>query len=230
MAAALERPMSRRCARLVCLVLLAGMPAGRAADGQTQRRSGAEERASGDEKPPRRLRVDVEKHVEKVLEEEAKRGIPRFETSVEVVAKSPQVLLERFFGGLDLECGAVPGGAPSETEMRAYRHTPAPYIDLMALARALVKRFKGKGEQRYFLYRAVDKEGRVSFSLREGRLADAAFYNTPGTTFELVETFSDIDNATQAWRRLERGFPTAVATNSGWLPAPWVEAPCRPRR
>ena len=50
---------------------------------------------------PSPLTLDVEKHVDQVLAEQASKGTPRFETTIEVVGKSPQIMLERFFGGVD---------------------------------------------------------------------------------------------------------------------------------
>jgi len=170
----------------------------------------------------------VQKHVEKVLVEQEKSGPPRFETAVDVVGKSPQVMLERALRGQDLECAPSPGGVPTEVEMRAVRRTPPPYVDFLALSGVLAKKLKGKGPDRYFLYRLRRADGGVSYSLREQRVPDSSFYNTLGTTFELVETFSDRDIATKAWRRLERGFETPFPTVSASPPPPWVTTTCRP--
>src|SRR5262245_47610848 len=69
-------------------------------------------RASPSPRPsPRpRLRLDVDRHVQQVLEKHE--DLPRFETSVEVVATPPDVLMQRFLKPYDLECGPTEGGAP----------------------------------------------------------------------------------------------------------------------
>lgn len=180
----------------------------------------------------RRLVLDIDKHVEQKLAEEAKYA-PRFETSIEVVARSPQMLLERFFGGVDLECGPGGGGAPSVEEMREHRPHAPPTADLMALAMALagkvMNRVKGKPTPRYYLY-AVRRASTVNYALREDRVPDSWFYNFPGVSFELVESFPDKDSAVTAWRRMERGFGTPTAPKVDALAPQWATAPCRPRR
>lgn len=181
----------------------------------------------------RRLVLDIDKHVEQKLAEEAKYAPPRFQTSIEVVARSPQVLLERFFGGVDLECGPGGAGAPSVEEMREHRPHAPPTADLMALAMALagkvMTKVKGKQAPRYYLY-AVRRGNVVNYALREERVPDAWFYNFPGVSFELVESFADQDTAVRAWRRMERGFGTPVAPKVDALAPQWATAPCRPRR
>jgi hypothetical protein len=195
-----------------------------------QQHEPAAEKTEEKAKPrPRRLVLDIEKHVEKKLAEEP----PRFETSIEVVAKSPQMLLERFFGGVDLECGPGGGGAPSVEEMREHRPHAPPTADLMALAMALagkvMGKVKGNETPRYFLY-AVKRSNAVNYALREEKVPDAWFYNFPGVTFELVESFPDRDSAVRAWRRMERGFGTPTAPKVDALAPQWATAPCRPRR
>jgi hypothetical protein len=187
------------------------------------------------EKPqPRssRLVIDIDKHVEKKLAEEAKLAPPRFQESIEVVARSPQMLLERFFGGVDLECGPAGGGAPSVEEMRGYRPHDGLALDLGALAMALagkvMGKVKGKAEPRYYLY-AVRRSNAVNYALREERVPDSWFYNFPGVTFELVASFPNRDEAVNAWRRMERGYGTPVGPKVDLVPQ-WATSPCRPRR
>jgi hypothetical protein len=175
------------------------------------------------------LRLDVDRHVERLLADKQKGGLPRFETSIEVLGKSPQVMLDRFFHGLDLECGPASVGAPTDVEMRTVRHLPTPYIDLAALAGALAKGLKEKGPDRYFLYR-VRRAGGVSYWLREERIPAAWLFNTPGTTFELAATFPDLDSAAKGWCRMERGFETPKPTASASPPPPWMTTSCRPRK
>jgi hypothetical protein len=171
----------------------------------------------------------VDKHVEQLLADPQKSGLPRFETSIEVLGKPPQVIFERFFHGLDLECGPVSSSPPTDVEMRTVRHLPTPYLDFAALAGALTRRLKEKGPDRYFLYR-VRNAGGVSYWLREDRISDALRFNTLGASFELAATFPDLDSATKGWRRMERGFETPRPTVSASPPPPWVTIPCRARK
>ncbi len=189
---------------------------------------------AGDKRPPTpapRLKLDIDRHVEERLAEEERKGTPRFETRVEVVGKSPQVMLDRFFGGVDLECppgGAPPGGgAPTEVEMRDARWNLPPYADFLALGKFIADKLNGKGgkAERYFLYRVRGKDG-VSYLLREGRAPDTLLYGAPGTTFELVDAFPDLDSGTRAWRRLERAFPTPVGPSASPPPV-WQSTTCR---
>ena len=182
---------------------------------------------------PSPLTLDVEKHVDEVLAEEASKGAPRFETTIEVVGKSPQIMLERFFGGVDLECGPVGsvapgGGAPTVAETRAFRPHPSPSVDFAALGRAVAKKLKGKGPETYFLYRLRGKGGE-KYLLREGRLPASWLDSLPGTTFDLVAAFPDLDSGVKGWKRMERGFPTPDSPNAP-PPEPWATTTCRPRR
>lgn len=182
---------------------------------------------------PRPLRLDIDRHVEERLAEEAAKGTPRFETRVEVVGKSPQMMLDRYFGGVDVECtpgGAPPGGgAPTHVEMREARWHPSPSVDLAAVVKLIGELLKGGKDQpeRYFLYRLRRKDG-VSYILREGRAPDMLLYASPETRFELVAGFPDIDSGTRALRRLERGFATPVGPSTP-PPAEWQTSTCRPR-
>jgi hypothetical protein len=177
---------------------------------------------------PKRLRLDVERHVSERLARD--RDVPRFETQVEVVGKSPQVMLNRFFGGVDLECGpaAAPpnGGAPSEVEMREARMHPSPTMDFAALAKAIADKLKRPGPDRYFLYRRTTRS-RVSYELREGRLPASDLY-LPGATHELVDAFPDLASGTKALRRMESGFASPRSPDAP-PPAPWQTSTCRPR-
>lgn len=176
--------------------------------------------------PPPRLRLDVEKQVDKVLSE----APPHFEATVEVIGKSPQDSLAAQFKDLDLECGPAAGGAPTEVETRAFRPHQSPSLDLAALAMAIAGKLKPKGPDHYFLYRVLRRDGGVGYVLREERMPASALYASGGATFDLVEAFPDRDTAMRAWRRLEQGFRTAVPADAG-APLPlWVTSPCRPRK
>jgi hypothetical protein len=181
-----------------------------------------------------RLRLDIDRLVKERLAKDEQHGSPRFETHVEVVGKSPQVMLDRFFGGIEYDCtpgGAPPdGGAPTHIEMREARWHPSPSADFEALLLKLVDvAFKGKkrGEDKYFLYR-VNAKGEVSYVLREGRLPEALLYATPGTTYELLRAYPDTKSGVKALRRVERGFSTPEAADAP-PPADWQTSTCRPR-
>ena len=177
--------------------------------------------------------LDVEKHVDQVLAEQAGKDTPRFETTIEVVGKSPQIMLERFFGGVDLECGplgSVPagGGAPTVEETRPFRPHLSPSVDFAALGRAIAQKLKGKGPEKFFLYRVRSKNGE-KYLLREGRVPASWLDSLPGTTFDLVAAFPDLDSGVKGWKRMERGFPTAEGSNAP-PPQPWATTTCRPKR
>ena len=189
--------------------------------------------------PPSRspLALDVEKHVDQVLAEEANKGTPRFETTIEVVGKSPQLMLERFFGGVDLECGpigSVPagGGAPTVAETRAFRPHLPPSADfgalIAALGQAVAQKLKGKGPEKFFLYRIRNKDGE-RYLLREGAVPASWLDTLPGTRFDLVAAFPDLDSGVKGWKRMERGFPSAVSPSVP-PPEPWATTTCRPKR
>lgn len=146
--------------------------------------------------PAPRLRLDVEKHTKRVLDE---KGVPRFETTVEVEARSPQSLLDRYFEGSPC---APAGGVPTETQ--AGRPTTSPSVDFLAAARALGKKLQGKGPERFFIYRIRQSE-RVRYSLREGRVPVDWLSGVSGTLYELIAAYPDRDEAARALRRLERG-------------------------
>ncbi|MGE0453987.1 MAG: hypothetical protein AB7O37_11310 [Vicinamibacteria bacterium] len=159
-------------------------------------------------------------------------GRMRFETSVEVQGKSPQLMLERFVGGpqaLALQCGAPAGGPPSEAEMREVRHHPSPYMDYLAALDWLKGRLVRVGRPKYYLYRLA-REGRTLYELREGPLSNQALYNMPGTRYELIETFAAEGDAVRALRRMERGFGSPTPAVSSSPPPPWVTTNCPPPR
>jgi len=174
------------------------------------------------------LRLNLEKHVEKHIEQGKRPGTPRFEESVEVEEKTPQTMLERHYQGLDLECGGLEGGAPTEVEMRAVRPHASPSIDVLPLLGALRKALGKKKDPRFFLYR-ITRQGKVSYDVRSERVSDALL-GQPGVQFELLEGFSDMGDATRALLRMERGFDRPVPSSSASPPPPWVTAqPCRPK-
>ena len=174
------------------------------------------------------LRLNLESHVEKHIEQQKRPGTPRFEESVEVEEKTPQTMLERHYEGLDLECGGLEGGAPTEVETRAVRPHLSPSADFLPLVGALRKALEKKKDPRFFLYR-ITRQGKVSYDVRSERVSDALL-GQPGVQFDLLETFSDMDDAKRALQRMEHGFDRPVPSSSAPPPPPWATAqPCRPK-
>jgi hypothetical protein len=230
------RTVSGRAAAFAVAALLSGR-----ADAQTPTPPGTGPTAAAAPSPgptptpaPKRLRLDIDRLVSERMEQDRRKGIPRFETQVEVIGKSPQMMLDRFFGGIEYDCrpgGAPPGGgAPSHVEMREARWHPSPSADFeAALLKLIAAAFKGqmRGEEKYFLYR-VNTKGNVSYILREGRLPDALVYARPGTTYEVIKAYADTKSGAKALRRLERGFKTPEGSSAP-PPADWQTSTCRPR-
>jgi hypothetical protein len=167
-----------------------------------------------------RLHLDVEKHVEKVLEEEERERLLRFEEHLEVKSRSAGDVLADHFKGIDLECGPTSEGAPTDLQSREFRPHPAPHADLTALAQALMGRLKGSGPDRYFLYR-VQQGARLSYVVRSERIPATWSEGVAGAMFELIDGYPDLKTATTAWRRLERA-------HDGAAPPLWATSPCRP--
>lgn len=174
-----------------------------------------------------RLRLDIERHVDSVMRDEG--GLPRFETSVEVLGRPPDVALAEQLKAFDLECGPV-GGPPTAAESMEFRPHPAPYLDLSQLARALAGNIGNPGPPRYFLYR-LHGQGDVEYLLREEELRTAPGQQ-PSTTYELVASFPDLSSAVQGFYRMTRGFGTPERAEQADPPAPWATTNCRlrPRR
>ncbi len=176
---------------------------------------------------PATIREVAEQEVEKIVQRET-RDLPRFEEQIEVVGRTPQMMLERFFGGADVECTASPGGVPSEQDMRDVRQTPGQALDLVGAAQQLLKAIKGedKGPPKYFLYR-VRKANEARYELREGKIPVVWMYGgINGNTFELLEGFSDRDAAVRGLRRMEKGFLTPKPLASE-RESPWSYRTCR---
>jgi hypothetical protein len=174
-----------------------------------------------------RLRLDIEGHVRRLLDGDP--TLPRFETRVDVVAQTPQEMLERYFVDGALECGATPGGAPTVVEMQGVRETPPPAVNLLGIAlivaQEIAKEIKKRnpGPDRFFLYRVVRPDD-VTFIVREGRLPLEQLI-VPGAVFEPIEGFPDHVSAAHAMRRLERGFRTTAGPDVKRLP-PFSVMPC----
>jgi hypothetical protein len=171
--------------------------------------------------PAPRLRLDIDAHAQRLADAHA---LPRFSTSIDVVGRAPQDLLEDHFRGFDVECGPA-SGAPTEVEMRELRHHAPPYLDWLAVARLVATALKKRGPDRFFLYRVRKADG-DSYVLLETRLPADALYK-PGATFELLDAFDERKPAVRAWRARERGEAVAPASDAT-PPPPWVTTTCRP--
>lgn len=181
-----------------------------------------------DVEPKPRLRLDVERHVERLLRPEPG-GLPRFQETVDVFGWSAEQAFERHLRGFETECGPTAGGAPTEAETRELRHHVTPYLDFLALGRLLAGMLKGRPAERFHLYRIRDGAGTRHW-LREGPLPEAGRLVAPAAEIELVATFEERDEAVQAWRRLERGFAAPLPPASASPLPPWVLGNCRPPR
>ncbi|HEY2945318.1 MAG TPA: hypothetical protein VGN09_22985, partial [Vicinamibacteria bacterium] len=93
---------------------------------------------------------------------------------------------------------------------------------------AMAKKLKGKGPEKYFLYRIRNKDGE-RYLLREGQVPPSWLDSLPGTRFDLVAAFPDLDSGVKGWKRMERGFPSAVSPSVP-PPEPWATTTCRPKR
>src|SRR5262245_51099190 len=192
----------------------------------------ASKRPSGPPKPG--LRIEYEQKVKERLEEEARAAPPRFEDSVDVEGQTPQSVIDRQLRGLPLECGpsggGPGGGAPTETESRAVRPHSSPYMDFLPFLKKLRNRSKNKQPDKFFLYRIKRPEGETHV-VRTERVPDAWLVAAPGgLTFEYLEGFPDLGDATRALRRVERGFDRAVSNAKESPPQPWAtQQPCRPK-
>ena len=153
--------------------------------------------------PAPRLQLDVDRHVERLLNP----GVPRFE--VEVTVRTPQEALREHFRGFQV-CGGGGPSAPTVAEMAPHRPQgpTAVSVDILKLISDLQK----SGPDRFFVYRVTKAEG-VSYLVREGRLPWSQL-TAPGATLEPIAAFPDRASATQAWRRLERGYPSPLVPRS----------------
>ena len=123
-------------------------------------------------------------------------------------------------------------GAPTVAETRAFRPHLPPSADfgalIAALGQAVAQKLKGKGPEKFFLYRIRNKDGE-RYLLREGAVPASWLDTLPGTRFDLVAAFPDLDSGVKGWKRMERGFPSAVSPSVP-PPEPWATTTCRPKR
>jgi hypothetical protein len=171
------------------------------------------------------LRLSADRHVEAMLDQEAR---PRFETTIDVVGRTHEEAWRAHARGFELECGAPPSGAPTHLEMREMRRVrPGPYLDYLAIARAIRDAVRRAGPDRYFVYRIHTPRG-PTYVVQEGRIPAPALY-APGATYELLDAFPDKESAVFYWKQLERG-DKGRAPSDAAPPPPWLTSNCRPGR
>lgn len=156
-----------------------------------------------DDKPvPARLTLEIERHVDTVLREhEATEGLPRFETSIEVEGKEPQVLFERFLRDVDLEYGPTFPSGPTAAGSYDYRPRPPKKPNFLPFFQWLYRRSQKDLPPRYFVYRISGPAG-VYATIRESRLPLGSL--GPGVFFELVGAFPDREAALEEYARVEQ--------------------------
>jgi hypothetical protein len=178
-------------------LLLAGLAAAAA----------AQEALTPEEPPAEPVAIDADTAISKILERML--VIPRFEEEIEVRDRY-QEALDAYLAAAALECEAPTSeGPPSAAELDRYSANPKPpSADLLAGGKALWRKVKGGGKPRFYLYSVRREEApeRVVYVVRDGKVTEDARSSVPGTTWELVNRYSDRGKATDALERLERGF------------------------
>jgi hypothetical protein len=158
------------------------------------------------------LKLHIDRHVERVLEEHRKpqaggEGLPRFETSVEVEGKVPQVMFERYLRDFDMKLGPTFSAGPTVAESHGQLEgTPksretSPAVNVLPLIQWLGRKTRGDGPPKYFLYRVMTPDG-IFMLLREERLPPSAVAR--GVLFELVGSYPDLKTALAEYKRLDR--------------------------
>ena len=180
---------------------------------------------------PKRLRLDIERHVGDVLKHEQKPGRPRFEERIEVTDRA-QAALEALLRGAELACSPSSTGPPPTSELNRFKAVPIPpYADFIAAAKALLKGLKranqSRGAPSWYLY-GVRQGDALRLVVREGKLPISQRLRVPGTTWEEIGRFHDRGEATTALLRLERGFHTLARQTPGEPPHPYVSIKCLP--
>lgn len=195
--------------------------------------------ASAGSGEPARLEIDIQRAIDEVYARHVASGLPRFEEKVEIRDKVQEAIDERLIG-IEEECDEAESGPPNHAELNRYRAYPVPvHWDYVAVAKFLVKTFKkrfGSKEPRYFIY-AVRKSAREGSApaapelvMREGAISEAARAAVPGTSWELMASFRDRDEALRGLTRLRQGFASPKRAFADDRPPPWASTNCRPRR
>jgi hypothetical protein len=213
----------------LCALCLAALPL--AVAGQTPSASPSESPSPSSPvspKPPGTLQGEIDKAVDDAID----KGLLRFETNVEVEGTTPQQAFENLLKGFDLECGAPDRGAPTDAEtrqqMRSVRPTTPYVVDFVPLLGTLQKKMAARGPGRYYIYEVKKPDGTV-YRLRDTPMPMQQAYNTPGTDYRLMAEAKDLQAASEAIWRLERGLAAKGKGGDQSAPAPWLNWNCRPR-
>ena len=144
-------------------------------------------------------------------------GLLRFEEQVEVAARAAGPAFEQYLAGQDLLHGPTFASAPTVAESRGPARLDAnpesPSLDLLSAglagAVALIKKLRGPGEPRYFLYEARLADGSARLLLREGRLPPGAL-ELPGVSYRELAGFARFKDAQRAQAALEAASPVRL--------------------
>ncbi len=142
-------------------------------------------------------------------------GLLRFEDQAEVAALAPA--FEQYLAGQDLLHGPTFESAPTVAESRGPARLDAnpesASLDLLgaglAGAAALIKKLRGPGEPRYFLYEARLADGSARLLLREGRMPPGAL-EAPGVSYRELAGFARFKDAQRAQAALEAASPVRL--------------------
>jgi hypothetical protein len=148
---------------------------------------------------------------------QAPAGLLRFEEQVDVAARTPRSAVAEAFAGQDLLHGPTFASAPTVAESRGPARFDAnpesPSLDLLSAglagALALVKKLRGPGEPRYFLYEARLADGSARLLLREGRMPPEGL-EAPGVSYRELASFARFEDAQRAQAALEAAWPARL--------------------
>ena len=199
-----------------------GLPAAAHASTQTS----PEDEATEPRRPPARtLRQSIERRLTQLepmpsepnseaAKEGALSGVPRFETSIEVLSTTPEAAAARFLEGADLVEGQAPAGAPTRRETQEYRPRTSPSIPLGGVlwllnrAREAMVGGPRRPAPRYYVYEVTTARG-IWPLLRETPLPPE-IQRTPGVTIRLVGEYPDLAAARQACAGVGGGATVSV--------------------
>ena len=183
-------------------------------------------------RPSRRLKLDLERHLDEIVRRRDRSDVPRFEDRIEVEDRT-QEALDEMLRGLDLACAPSEGGPPPTSELNDFRGATIPvYWDYLAAAKAIFKALRKvnpwKGPADWYLY-GVSQSDSLRFLVRKGELPVQLRLAQPGIAWEEIARFDKSGEATAAMRRLERGFDTVRRTKPGDPPHPSMRIQCLPQ-
>ena len=159
-------------------------------------------------------------------------AIPRFEEQVDVRDRY-QEALDAHLQAAELGCReTTSSGPPSQDELSRYGANPKPpSADLLTPGKLLFGEIKGlfsREKPRFFLYsvRRKDEPGREVYVVVDGPIAVSARESVPEAAWELLDRYSDRDEAVEALERLQRGGP-ARPDDQGTPRTLWAATGCK---